>query len=269
MSENKPSIAILGYGKMGQALAQGVLRSKVTRRLMAYDVLPERIKAMKDDGVEPTRNNLEAVRSSDVVVIAVKPAQVASLLRELASDVKDQLLISIAAGVRLHHLESILPSARLIRAMPNIAAMVGEAITALAPGRLSTKKDVETAMLIFSSIGKCRIIDEDLMDIVTGLSASGLAYVFLVIEALADGALMMGMPHDIALEFSAQTVLGAARLVLAKGTHPAELKKLVATPAGTTIAGLYELERSKVRAALMKAVKMASKRARELAEGLP
>ena len=264
-----PSIAILGYGKMGEALAKGIIKARISRRLLATDELPDRLDAVKKAGIEAFTSNSEAVKNADVVIIAVKPGQVGSLLREVSGEVGEHhVIISIAAGVTLKYLEGNLPSAKFIRAMPNITATVGEAITALASGRLASNKDLEQAKAIFNAVGRCVVLNEKLMDTVTGLSASGPAYLFLIIEALAEGGLRLGMPYELALQFAAQTTLGAARMVLETQKHPAELKEMVTTPGGTTIAGLYEMEKAGLRAVLMKAVEKASKRAKQISDEL-
>ena len=209
--------------------------------------------------------NHEAVVSSDVVVLAVKPQVTAEVLKEIGDVLTKRLVISVVAGVRLGRIiEACGPQARVIRAMPNTPAMVGEGMTALAIGLGVEESEVRCARQIFESVGRVVRVDERFMDAVTGLSGSGPAYVFLMIEAMADGGVKMGLPRETASLLAAQTVLGAARMVLETGQHPASLKDQVASPGGTTIAGLHRLEQGGLRGLLIDAVEAAVKRSQEL-----
>ncbi len=265
----KKVIALLGAGRIGGALAQAISSAAPASEVIATDISDERIEEMRSIGVRGIKNNIEAVKAADIVLLAVKPKEIRGLLSEVSGTVgKQHLVISIAAGVPIGFIEQRLPKARVIRAMPNIAVMVHEAITALAPGKSASTEDMEMAKALFSSVGKCVVVEESAMDAVTGLSGSGPGFVFTMIEALADGGVKAGLPHDLALLLAAQTMLGSAKMVLETGQHPAQLRNSVATPAGTTIEGLLIIEESGVRATLIKAVDAATRRTKEISEQL-
>jgi pyrroline-5-carboxylate reductase len=258
-------LAILGGGTMGEALAKGF--STLSDVVVSVaEVNEERRRFLKKEGIETYANSREAAKGADVVIIAVKPKDVKPLLDDVKDLVKDKLIISIAAGVKLSYLENEIPEARFIRAMPNISAMVKAAITTLTLGVKASEEDLRVAQKLFSSVGASLVVDEALVDAVTGLSGSGPAYIFLVIEALAEGGLKMGIPYDKALQLASWLVYGAARLVIETKQDPAELRKKVTTPAGTTIEGLLRLEEAGVRAAFIRAVEVASKRASEISK---
>jgi len=262
-------IGILGAGNMGSAIMRGLLKAKFVtpQALSASDVSSERLTQLEQElHMVTTAGNRELVRSSGVIVLAVKPQMVASVLKEIRADWQEHhLLISILAGVSTEVLEANLPNfARVVRAMPNTPAVVLEGATAVARGTRATASDIELARTLFGCVGTTTEVPESMMDVVTGLSGSGPAFVLLAIEAMADGAVRMGMPRAMALEFAAQTVAGTARMVIQTGEHPAILKDRVTSPAGTTIAGLMELEAAGVRHAFAKAVAGAAERAAEL-----
>jgi pyrroline-5-carboxylate reductase len=216
-------------------------------------------------GVTVAANNAEVVRQAEVVVLAVKPQQLPAVLKELRAEISQQLVVSIAAGIRLSKIaESLHSSVRLIRVMPNTPCLVGESASAFALGEQATEADGELVARLLGSVGKAFRVDEKLLDAVTGLSGSGPAFVYVMIEALSDGGVRMGLPRDVALSLAAQTVLGAAKMVLETGDHPAILKDRVASPGGTTIAGLQALESGGLRAALISAVEAATRRSVEL-----
>jgi pyrroline-5-carboxylate reductase len=201
-----------------------------------------------------------------VLVLAVKPQTMAAVLAEVRPTVSPRhLVVSIAAGVTLGQLAAGLgPDARLIRVMPNTPCLVGASAAGFAAGPAATADDVALVARLFGAVGKAFAVPEHLLDAVTGLSGSGPAFVYVLIEALADGGVRVGLPRDVALALAAQTVLGSAKMVLETGTHPAALKDAVASPGGTTIAGLHALERAGFRAAAMDAVEAAARRAAEL-----
>ena len=216
-----------------------------------------------------TVDNVEAVKVSDIVVYAVKPQIIASVLKETAKYLDmSKLIISIAAGVPMAAIESCLQKdLRLIRAMPNIAVAVKEGATAIAAGKHALKDDIKLAKAIFDSVGRCVFIDENiLMDAITGLSGSGPAYIFLIVDALADAGVKMGLSRQDALFLSSQTVLGAAKLLIETKEHPAQLKDRVTSPGGTAIAGIHTLEKGGLRTTLINAVEAATNRSRELGE---
>ena len=222
----------------------------------------------KSVGAKTTASNLEVVQFANVLLLAVKPSHVGEVLAQARDHfTEDRRLISIAAGVTLARLEAALnPGARVIRVMPNTPALVGASATAFALGTAAVAEDAQMARTLFSSVGIVFELAESLLDAVTGLSGSGPAYVFLIIEALSDGAVAAGLPRAVATELAAQTVFGSAKMVLQTGMHPAELKDMVASPGGTTIEGLHELERSGVRAGLIQAVRSAAEKSRKLGQ---
>ena len=262
------TISFVGGGRMAEALISGVLSSRGYKAEQIYVADPDaaRLHQLKEQyGVQVGVTNHEAVASGDVVVLAVKPQVTAEVLKEIGAVLAKRLVISVVAGVRLRQIiEACGPQARVIRAMPNMPAMVGAGMTALAIGPGVEENEVACARQIFESVGRVVPVDECFMDSVTGLSGSGPAYVFLMIEAMADGGVKMGLPRETASFLAAQTVLGAARMVLETGQHPARLKDEVASPGGTTIAGLHRLEQGGLRGLLIDAVEAATKRSQEL-----
>jgi pyrroline-5-carboxylate reductase len=212
------------------------------------------------------KDNLAAVRAADVILLCVKPQNVGQVIDEIAPELNDhKLVITIAASVPTDYIERRLSaSIPVVRAMPNTPSMVGEGITAICNGKFTTPKHLETTRALFDAVGKTVIVDEKNMDAVTGLSASGPAFIYIILESLAEGGLKMGLPRDLATLLAAQTMLGSAKMVLETGDHPALLKDTVTTPAGCTIDGILELEEGGLRVTLIKAVVKASERAREL-----
>lgn len=265
-------IAILGAGNMGEALVSGLIvsRSSSPKNIICTDVRQYKLDEIKSKyKVRTTSNNLKAVAEADIVIYSVKPQIMAAVIIETASKLDtSKLIISIAAGVPLVAIEScIQKDLRLIRVMPNIAAAVKEAASALAAGEHATKEDIELAMEIFNSIGKSVFIKENyLMDAITGLSGSGPAYIFLIVDALADAGVKMGLARREALFLATQTVLGAAKLLMETQEHPGQLKDKVTSPGGTAIAGLATLESGGLRTTLINAVEVATNRSKELGE---
>jgi len=262
-------IGFVGGGNMAESLLAGLLRKGLSSpgRLVVSDPLASRRELLSRNlGVSVTPDNQAAVRGADIVVLCVEPQVLDDVLRELAPSLpSDPVIISVAAGYPLSRVQHHLPSAtRLIRAMPNTPSAIGEGVTAmsLAPGVSS--EDRETARQLFESVGMAVVVEERLLDAVTALSGSGPAYVFAMIEALADGGVLAGLPRSTAQLLAAHTVAGAASMVLEQGEHPAVLKDRVASPGGTTIVGLYQLEQRKLRATLMSAVEAATQRSQEL-----
>ena len=262
-------IGFLGGGNMAAALIRGLLHSETMSadQIRASDVKAERLTELHEKyGIQTSLDNDEIARWADVIVIAVKPQIVDRILAPVGAVMSPgDLVISIAAGVPLEAFESRLPKgARVIRSMPNTAAMALAAATAIAPGAHATEDDVATAKALFEAVGRCVVLDESLLDAVTGLSGSGPAYVMLMIEALADGGVKVGLGRDTALLLAAQTVYGAAKLQLETGEHPGRLKDMVTSPGGTAIAGLHTLESGGLRRTLIDAVEVASNRSAEL-----
>ncbi len=265
------SIAMIGSGQMGEALIGGWLAAKTVppEALVATDASAERRDLMKRRfGVRTGTDNRDAASRADVVVLAVKPQILDAVMKELSPALAGKLVLSIAAGVTIAHLVKLAPrGTRFVRVMPNTPVLVREGVSALSFGDGVGEKDQQLARRLFEAVGRAVVVEEKLMDAVTGLSGSGPAYVFMAIEALADGGVKMGLPRTVADLLAAQTVLGAARMVLDSGEHPAKLKDRVASPGGTTIAGLHRLEQGGLRAAMMAAVEAASKRSEELGRG--
>lgn len=264
----KKRIAFIGGGQMAEALIGGLLAGGLCRAeaICATDPVSSRRDRLKSAfGIRVGESNREAVSWAEVVLLAVKPQILDSVLGEIGSKLAGRLIISIAAGVTIRAIQEKASTAEaVVRAMPNQPALVREGMTALSRGTRVTDDDFQTAREIFEGVGRVVSVEERLMDAVTGLSGSGPAYVFQAIEALADGGVKMGLPRETAELLAAQTVLGAARMVLESGEHPAKLKDRVASPGGTTIAGLHQLEQGGFRATLMGAVEAATKRSQEL-----
>ncbi len=262
-------IGFLGAGKMATALARGWLNAGLTtpNLLSGSDPLESARDAFaKSTGATAYPSNDQVVSSSDIVFLAVKPQMMPGLLGELASKFTPQhLIVSIAAGITLGQIgDTIGRDRRIIRVMPNTPCLVGASASAFAGGSGATEEDLQCVERLLNSVGRAVRVPEKWLDAVTGLSGSGPAFVAIVIEALADGGVRMGLPRDLAQVLAAQTLLGSAKMILETGMHPGQLKDMVASPAGTTIAGLHELERGGLRGALMDAVEAATQRAVEL-----
>ena len=266
------TVGLIGGGKMGSALAGGIVSGGLVpaSQVVVADVDADRLQELsKTLGVGVTRDCRQAAKASRILILAVKPQTISEVLSDLSGVVgKSHLVISIAAGIPIQFIEAHLrKGVRVIRVMPNTPALVGEGMAALAAGSAATEADLAEARRIFDAVGLTVVVKEDLMNAVTGLSGSGPAYAFIMIEALSDAGVRMGLGRDIALKLSAQTLLGAARLCLQTGKHPGELKDMVTSPAGTTIAGIQALEEGKIRATLIAAVEAATLRAKELGGG--
>ncbi len=262
-------LGFLGAGNMATALIRGLLHGNVLppSRILASDVKAERLEQIGNEhGIRTTMDNHQLLRESDVVVLSVKPQVIDRVLTEIGAELRpDQLLVSVAAGVPLEALESRLPpGSRVVRTMPNTPATVQAGATAVAAGTNATADDLRLAREMFEAVGRVVVLDEVLLDAVTGLSGSGPAYVMLIIEALADGGVKVGLHRDTALLLAAQTVFGSAKLLLETGEHPGRLKDMVTSPGGTAIAGLHTLESGALRKTLIDAVECATRRAAEL-----
>jgi pyrroline-5-carboxylate reductase len=262
-------LGFVGSGNMGEALIRGLVQARLVppASIAASDVRRDRLaQIQRQYGIRTTTDNAELIRESDVVVLAVKPQIMASVLRDAATELdRTKLVISLAAGVPTATLRAELPRAgRLIRVMPNTPALVLEGVTAIARSDGLHEGDLETAQELFGAVGRVVVLDEEAMDAVTGLSGSGPAYVAIVIESLADGGVNMGLDRATAMTLAAQTVLGSAKLILETGTHPGQLKDMVASPGGTTIAGIAALEEGGIRRTFIGAVERATLRSREL-----
>ena len=261
-------IGFLGAGKMANALAKGFAAAGLVEpsAVLAADPVEAARASFKEFGANTTAFNPDVVSFARVIFLAVKPDQVADVLREAAPNFTDEhLLISIAAGVPLSKLESALGTgARVVRVMPNTPALVGASASAYALGGSARPDDGALVQRLFSAVGLAFQLKEGLLDAVTGLSGSGPAYIFVIIEALSDGGVAAGLPRDVATRLAAQTLLGSAKLLLETGTHPGVLKDMVTSPGGTTIEGLHELEKGGLRAALISAVRAATEKSKRL-----
>ncbi|MGH9406296.1 MAG: pyrroline-5-carboxylate reductase [Terriglobia bacterium] len=264
-------LAIIGAGKLGEGLLSGVLGSQlapVSHVVATVAHEPRAAFLAEKYGIHAGTDNREAVTGASLVLICLKPQQVRGFLGEVKRALrKDALIISAAASVTTAMIERELPfPARVVRAMPNTPCLIRHGMIAVARGRNATDADVNTATRVFGSMGRTVTVDEKHMDAITGLSASGPAYVYTIIESLAEAGVKLGLPRELSTELSAQTLLGASALVLQSGEHPAKLKDMVTTPAGCTIDGLLELEEGGLRLTLIKAVVRAAERARQLVD---
>jgi len=262
-------VGFLGAGNMGEAIIKGLLQAGLVpaSSIAATDARPDRLEQMtKQYGIRAAASNTTLVAEADLVILAVKPQIMGAVLKEIAGAVdRSKLLISVAAGVPVASLRDGLGRpARLIRVMPNTPALVLEGATAIARADGLEAGDLETAQELFGAVGRVVVLDEDALDAVTGLSGSGPAYVAIVIESLADGGVKMGLDRATAMILAAQTVLGSAKLIIETGTHPGQLKDMVSSPGGTTIAGIAALEEGGVRRTFINAVERATQRSREL-----
>jgi pyrroline-5-carboxylate reductase len=265
------TIAFLGAGNMAEALIKGLLRAGIARpdSVIATGRRSEKIEELQRTyGVRTTMDNVAAAREADVVVLSVKPQALDKVLVQVAPVVDPRkLVISVAAGVPIAAMERRLGAgARIIRTMPNTPSLVGAGACALSRGEHASDEDLAVATRIFQAVGITTVVDENLLDAVTGLSGSGPAYIFLVIEALSDAGVKVGLPRYTAQKLAAQTVLGSAQLLIETGTHPGQLKDQVTSPGGTAIAGLHTLEAGGLRTTLINAVEAATRRAKELGE---
>ena len=269
---SKSRVAILGAGKMGGILVKALVEK--------HQISPERVRATVAHesrahdlshklGVPVTTDNVAAVTGADVILVCVKPQVVQEVMEQIAEKVSaNQLVISVAASVHTSQIEAALGAGvPVVRAMPNTPCVLGQGMTALCQGQYAKPEHVEAASALFNVVGRTVVVDEKHMDAVTGLSASGPAYIYIILESLAEAGVKVGLPRDIATLLAAQTTLGAATVVLETGDHPALLKDAVTTPAGCTIDGILELEEGKLRVTLIKAVVKAAQRAKELALG--
>jgi pyrroline-5-carboxylate reductase len=263
-------LGFIGVGNMGEALVKGLIASKAASpaQIRVSARRAERVAELEKTYGVKGASNAEVARESDVLVLAVKPQILDRVLREISPDVtRDKLIVSVAAGVPIAAIERRLhPPMRIVRSMPNTPATVGAGATAIALGEHATDADLATAKTIFDSVGLTVVLEESQLDAVTGLSGSGPAYLFLIIEALADAGVKVGLSRRASLQLAAQTVLGSAKLLIETGQHPGVLKDGVTSPGGTAIAGLHTLEAGGLRNVLMNAVEAATRRSRELGE---
>lgn len=262
-------IGFIGCGNMAQAIIGGIIKAKLTEpeNILASDAYqPTREAAQSKFGIRVTEDNLEVARDCQVIILALKPQFYANVIKEIKDTIKDDsLIITIAPGQNLELLEKLFgKEVRIVRTMPNTPALVGEGMTAMCPNKHATSEDKKTAKSILESFGKCEEVPEYMMDTVTAISGSAPAYVFMMIEAMADGAVSKMMTRPLAYKMAAQAILGSAKMVLESGKHPGELKDMVTSPGGTTAAAIRELEKEGFRSALIEAICVCQEKSQEL-----
>jgi pyrroline-5-carboxylate reductase len=262
-------IAFIGAGNMAEALIGGLIKAKLTNpeNITATDLLQERLDLVSSKwGIQTNEDNRNTAKEADVIVLCVKPQGIKSVLEELREVISDnQLIISILAGITTQTINNALNSVNpVVRCMPNIPAVVDEGASAICLGRYANETHKEMAFQIFKAVGEVEIVYESQMDVITGLSGSGPAYIYMIIEALTDGGVMMGLPRPVATRLATQTVMGSAKLVRETQEHPAVLRDQVTTPGGTAITAIKELESSGLRPMLIRAVETATNRSKEL-----
>ena len=266
------NIGFIGAGNMGKALINGLICSKISSKelIICSDPYEDKLNSLKNEfGVMISVNNANVLNTADIIILAVKPPIIPAVCEEIknCARIEEKLFISVAAGIPSNAIESCIGSnAKIVRVMPNVAVSVMEGMSVIAKGKNATGDDVETAKKIFNSVGKSLEIDESLMDSVTGLSGSGPGYIFLIIEALIDAGVRVGLPREISLKLAVQTILGSVKLISETGEHPSKLKDSVTSPGGTTIAGIHAMETGALRATLINAVEASTNRSREIKE---
>lgn len=260
-------LGFIGCGNMASAMMKGIIENNIISSddITGYDILEACVRNAEEKlGIHAANNNRAVIETSDIVILAVKPQYYEDVIAEIRDCVKDnQIIVTIAPGKTLAWVaESFGKEVKLVRTMPNTPALVGEGITAVCYNDNVTDEELDSVVAILKGFGKCQIIPENLMDVVVSVSSSSPAYVFMFIEAMADGAVADGMPRAQAYEFAAQAVLGSAKMVLETGKHPGELKDMVCSPAGTTIEAVRVLEEKGMRSAVIEAMKACTKKAR-------
>jgi pyrroline-5-carboxylate reductase len=260
-------VAVIGAGVIGGAIAKS-LASGSRRKVVATRRTVKNAAELAALGIRVLSDNRKAAKSADIVFLCVKPGDVSKVLKEISDDVKGKLVISTAATVPLGYYAKLVPKARFVRAMPNVAVLVNEAFTGYCCGEGVTAKDRELVHKMFEELGTCAEVEERHMDAITALSGSGPGYLSIIIEGLMYAGLRVGLPRDLALMSSAQTVLGTGKLVLKMKENPAKVKDMVTTPGGTTIEAIYELEGSQIRQALMRAVMEATEKSQSIRDKL-
>ncbi len=264
-------IGFIGSGNMANAMVGGIINANLVPSInvVCSDHSMAKLEDMhKRYGITTASNNSEVANKSDILILSVKPQFYPEVIDEIKDQVKENtIVVSIAAGQKIETINKLFgKEIKIVRAMPNTPALVAEGMTALSPCPMVLPEELDLICNIFNSFGKCEVVSEKLMDVVTGLSGSSPAFIFMVIEAMADGAVLEGMPRDKAYKFAAQTVLGSAKMVLETGKHPAELKDMVCSPGGTTIEGVSVLEENGLRASMINAVRTATKKSKDLSK---
>ena len=264
-------IGFIGSGNMATAMIGGILNSKLIspNNVTCSDLSKDKLEKLKKTyGVNTTTSNIEIAQKSDILVLSIKPQFYPQVIKEIKNDVSNNtIIVVIAAGQKIELIKQLFEKdIKVVRAMPNTPALVGEGMAALSPCPMILPDELDLICNIFNSFGKCEVISEKLMDAVTAVSGSSPAFVFMIIEAMADGAVLEGMPRDKAYKFAAQTVLGSAKMVLETGMHPGELKDMVTSPAGTTIEGVKVLEENGLRGIIIKAIHETAEKSKKLSK---
>jgi pyrroline-5-carboxylate reductase len=259
-------VAVIGAGKIGEAVANSIAKSSQVTKVIMTKRNVSTLPRSKSGKVAVTPDNREAAKKADLILIAVKAGDAKHVLGEISQFTSGKIVISLMAAITIERLERVLPKAKVVRSMPNIAAVIGESMTAYSLGGKVTPADEATVQLILGSFGDYVKVPESLLNPITALSGSGPAYIAVVIEAMVSAGLKVGIPRDISLKLVTKTLTGTADLLSEKKMHPAELRDTVTTPAGTTIAGIYELERGSLRTSMMNAVEAATMAAEKVAK---
>ncbi len=261
-------IAVLGAGMIGGAIAKALFKNGYKGYITAADVMPEKVQEMKALGISASADNRKAAAEADIIFISVKPGDMEKLLKDISKEVKGKLVISTAATLPVAFLKKTVPEAKMVRIMPNLAILVQASYTAYCCDKDVTAKDREKIKALLSIMGICEEIDEKYMDAITGLSGSGPGYLSIIVEAMMYAGLKAGLPRNVALTASAQTVIGTGKLVLELNEHPAKIRDMVTTPGGTTIEAIYQIEQSQIRPAMIRAIEEATKKSQIIREKL-
>ncbi len=261
-------ITVIGAGMMGGAIIKSLIKGKYQGKIVAVDVQQERLKEFEDLGVEISTDNKKSAETADIVFISVKPSDVEKVLKEIRGEIKDKLLVSVAATVPLKFLKKNAPEALIIRIMPNLGALVQASYTAYVCEENVSQKGKKKIKTLLDMMGESQEIDEKYMDAITALSGSGPGYLSIIIEALMYAGLKVGLPRNIALTSAAQTVLGTGKLIIDLKEEPSKIKDMTTTPGGTTIEAIYQIENSQIRPAIMRAIEEATKKSQVIREKL-
>jgi pyrroline-5-carboxylate reductase len=261
-------ITVIGAGMMGSAIIKSLIKGNYGGKITAVDIAPEKLKDIENLGVKVTSDNRKAAADANIVFIIVKPGDVEKVLKEISKEIKDKLLISVAATVPLAFLRKNASEARIVRIMPNLGALVQASYTAYCCEPNVTAEDKEKVITLLNMMGICDEMDEKYMDAITAVSGSGPGYMSIIIEALTYAGLKVGLPRNIALAAAAQTVMGAGKLVIELHEDPAKIKDMTTTPGGTTIEAIYQIEQSQIRPAMIRAVEEATKKSQTIREKL-
>jgi pyrroline-5-carboxylate reductase len=261
-------ITVIGAGMMGSAIIKSLIKGNYGGKITAVDIAPEKLKELENLGVKVTSDNRKAAADAEIIFIIVKPGDVEKVLKEISKEIKDKLLISVAATVPLAFLRKNASEARIVRIMPNLGALVQAAYTAYCCEPNVTTEDKEKVITLLNMMGICDEMDEKYMDAITAVSGSGPGYMSIIIEALTYAGLKVGLPRNIALAAAAQTVMGAGKLVIELNEDPAKIKDMTTTPGGTTIEAIYQIEQSQIRSAMIRAIEEATKKSQIIREKL-